>query len=260
MLTTCRFQSASLFFVYIGFLCFQVSLVSNFRPDTRVAVVVTFLGSRVQSCCGEGGTLQTNITGVCGERSQCLSHTGFATTHGVCASPVYTAQALGCSAWNCLMQALGCMHSPGLSCSGSGSWVPHKGADLVGPVFCARPRSKQLRCPGAWRAQSPPVGGCNSLSPPFQPLGFLGVQRAHLLSCAVFLFWGANLWLRPSQRMSVVQNPKKSWLATKSTCSLVSDASLEPNAPFCSGCPCLPVTGGGWAGPKPASSAQSFVL
>ena len=57
----------------------------------------TFLGSLVQSCCGEGGTLQTNITGVCGECSQCLGHTGFAPIHDVCAFPVYTAQALGCS-------------------------------------------------------------------------------------------------------------------------------------------------------------------
>ena len=38
------------------------------------------------------------ITGVCGECSQCLGHIGFASTHGVCAFPVYTAQALGCSA------------------------------------------------------------------------------------------------------------------------------------------------------------------
>ena len=58
----------------------------------------TFLGSLVQSCCGEGGTLQTNITGVCGECSHCQGHTGFAPTHGVCAFPVYTAQAPGCSA------------------------------------------------------------------------------------------------------------------------------------------------------------------
>ena len=38
----------------------------------------TYFVSLVQSCCGEGGTLQTNITGVCGECSQCLSCTGFA--------------------------------------------------------------------------------------------------------------------------------------------------------------------------------------
>ena len=107
----------------------------------------TFLGSLVQSCCGEGGTLQTNNTGVCGECSQCLSHghTGFAPTHGVFAFPAYTAQALGCSAGNCLRPSLGCMHFPGLSCSGSGTRVLHKGTDLVGPVFCALPRSEQLR-------------------------------------------------------------------------------------------------------------------
>ena len=49
-------------------------------------------------CCGEGGTLQTNITGVCGECLQCLGHTGFAPAHSVCAFPIYTVQALGCSA------------------------------------------------------------------------------------------------------------------------------------------------------------------
>ena len=46
---------------------------------------------------------------------------------------------------NCLKQALGCMHFPGLSCSGSGSWVLYKGTESVGPVFCALPRSEQLR-------------------------------------------------------------------------------------------------------------------
>ena len=59
--------------------------------------MVIYLCSLVQLCCGEGGTLQTNITGVCGECSQCLGHTGFAHAQGVCAFPVYTAQALGCS-------------------------------------------------------------------------------------------------------------------------------------------------------------------
>ena len=54
--------------VYVSFFCLLVSSVSNFRPDTRGAVVVTFfLGSLVQSCFGEGGTLQTNITGVCSQ-------------------------------------------------------------------------------------------------------------------------------------------------------------------------------------------------
>ena len=100
------------------------------------------LGSLVQLCCGEGGTLHTNNTGLC---SQCLGHTGFAPTHGVCAFPVYTAQAAGCSAGNCLKPALGCMHFPGLTHSGSGTQVVLRGTDSVGPAFCALPRSEQLR-------------------------------------------------------------------------------------------------------------------
>ena len=64
--------------------------------------MVTFLGLLVQSCCGERGTLKTNITGMCGECSQCLCHTGFAPSHCVCAFPIYTLQALGCSVGNCL--------------------------------------------------------------------------------------------------------------------------------------------------------------
>ena len=80
--------------------------------------MVTYLGSLVQWCCGEGETLQTNITGMCGECSQCLGHTGFAPTHDMCAFPVYTAQAPGCSA--------GELSNPG-------------------PGLCALPRSKPLR-------------------------------------------------------------------------------------------------------------------
>ena len=65
-----------------------------------------------------GGTLQINITGVCGECSQCLGHTGFAPAHGMCAFPVYTAQAPGCSAGE---------------------------LSKAGPGLCALPRSKLLR-------------------------------------------------------------------------------------------------------------------
>ena len=88
---------------------------SNFCPDTRGQWRSLFLGSLVQSCCGEGGTLQRNITGMCGVCSQCLGHTGFAPAHSVCAFPVYTVQALRCSAGNCLRLALGCMHFLGLN-------------------------------------------------------------------------------------------------------------------------------------------------
>ena len=86
--------------------------------------------------------LQTNNTGVC---SQCLSHTRPASAHGACALPAHTAQALGCSTGNHPRPALGFMHLPGLSRSGSGTQVVLRGADSVGPVFCALPRSEQLR-------------------------------------------------------------------------------------------------------------------
>ena len=130
--------------VYFSFFCLLVSSVSNFHPDTRRWWWSLFLGSLVQLCCGEGGTLQTNITGMCGECSQCFSPTGFAPAHSMCAFPVYAAQVLGCSAGNCLVRALDCRHSLGLSHSGSSSQVLHKGAELVGPLFCALPRSEQL--------------------------------------------------------------------------------------------------------------------
>ena len=80
--------------------------------------MVTYLGSFVQLCCGEGGTLQTNITGMCGECLQCLNHIGFAPAHGTCAFPFYTAQSPGCSAGE---------------------------LSKVGPGFHALPRSKMLR-------------------------------------------------------------------------------------------------------------------
>ena len=107
--------------------------------------MVTYLGLLVQLCYGEGGTLQTHITGVCGECSQGLRHTGFAPTQGMCAFPVYTAQAPGCSAGELLKWALDCTHFPGLSYSVSGSQVLHKGTDSVEFVFCALLRSEQLR-------------------------------------------------------------------------------------------------------------------
>ena len=85
--------------------------------------------------------LQTTNTGVC---SQCLSHTGPVPAHGVCTLPAHTAQALGCSTGNRLRPALGCMHLPGLSRSGSGSPVVLRGADSIGPAFCALPSFEQL--------------------------------------------------------------------------------------------------------------------
>ena len=86
--------------------------------------------------------LQTNNTGM---YLQYLSHTGSAPTHGMCVLRAHTAQALGCSTGDRPRLALGCMHLPGISRSGSSSRVVLRGTDLVGPAFCALPRSEQLR-------------------------------------------------------------------------------------------------------------------
>ena len=120
--------------------CLVSALTQNGRWGTLFFFF--FLGSLVQSRCGEGGMLQTNNTGVC---SQCHSHTGPAPTHGACSLPAHTAQALGCFAGNHLWPALGCLHLPSPSRSDSGTQVVLRGADSVGPAFCALPRSKQLR-------------------------------------------------------------------------------------------------------------------
>ena len=85
------------------------------------------LASSVQSCCGEGGALQAEVA-VCGEHSPCSGQTGFAPYWGICAFPVYTAQAPGCSIWS----------GPCIECSSS-FWVLHKSADSVAPAFCVFP-------------------------------------------------------------------------------------------------------------------------
>ena len=148
--------------------------MSVFCPDARGMVVDTFflffLGSLIQSRCGEGGMLQTNNTGEC---SQCLSPTGPAPAHGA-------------------------------PCSGSR--LLRREPSEAGPGLHAPPRSKPRRlrhsgspqsvlCPSQVRvAQVFGEHGRCDLSPfPSLLLSFLGVQLAPLL-----------------RQMVTVQNPKKS--------------------------------------------------
>ena len=224
---TCHFQGGSLCF---SFFCLLVSSVSVFHTDTRGMVVDTFiiifLGSLVQSRCGEGGMLQTNNTGLC---SQCLRHAGPAPAHGA--------------------------HR-------SGSRLLRREPSEASPGLHAPPRSKPLRlrhsgspqrrrlswacvlCPS--QVQIAQVFGersCRDLSPfPSLPLGFLGVHLAPLLR-----------W------MVTAQNPKKSQLAKKLACSLVVNVSLglrlPPSRPSRSGC--LSPEGDDL---QPANSVPSFVL
>ena len=160
--------------------------MSNFHPNTRGRWWSLF--RLTYSIVLWGGRNTANITGICGECSQCLSHTGFAPAHSVCAFPIYTAQGLWCSARNHPKPALGCMHLPVLSRSGSGTQEVLRGADLVGLHFVPFPGPS---CSGDQVFGE--RGSCNLLPPPSLPLGFLGVQPEHLL-----------------RRMLAIQNPKKS--------------------------------------------------
>ena len=100
--------------------------------------MVIYLGSLVQLCCGEGGTLQANITGVCGECSQCLGHTGLA--HSVCVFPSILLRLQVALQGNCLKRALGCVHFPDLSRSGAGSRV----CDPLAPLSMGIPQARIL--------------------------------------------------------------------------------------------------------------------
>ena len=142
---TCHFQSGSLFFVYFGFLCLQVSSVSNFYPDTR-GQKWSLISAHLFSCVvGREGHYKYHcrvwgVLAVCGP-------------HWFCHSPrqrvsqVSIAQAPGCSARALSQVDLCFLHFPGLS--HSGSRVLCKGTDPIGHVFCALPRYKQLRRPEA---------------------------------------------------------------------------------------------------------------
>ena len=126
----------------------------------------TFLGSLVQLRSREGGTLQTNNTGVC---SQCLSCIGPAPTHSACALPAHTAQALGCSTGNPPRPALDCMHLPGLSRSGSGARGVLRGRDSVALAFCVR-AAQVMRCLAStvavtYRLPAARLSGCTTGAP-----------------------------------------------------------------------------------------------
>ena len=153
-----------------------------------MAKVVTYLGSLIQSCCGEGGTLQTNITGVCEECSQCLGHNGFSPTHSVCAFPDYTTHALGCSAGE---------------------------LSKAGPGLCALLRSKPLRFRFSGTPQRHRLSWACILCPRFVP--FLGLNSSgdQVLGKHTFPRCGVSYHLPGSSRLF-------SWCAAASQVCLVS--------------------------------------
>ena len=86
------------------------------------------LGSAVQSCCGEGGALQTNITGTVFQPHWVCPH-----SQRVCfPRPHFSGSNLLYREWT-----LSCVHFPSLSHSGSGSrGYSTKAQTWLGCVFC----------------------------------------------------------------------------------------------------------------------------
>ena len=100
--------------------------------------MATYFGSLVQLCCGEGGRLQTNTAGMCGQCSHWMDHPGFAQPKAGCTFRVHSAQAPGC---------------------------PVRVLSQVDPVFCALPKSKPLRFLGAPQGHRPRWAVCLVLIP-----------------------------------------------------------------------------------------------
>ena len=63
---------------------------------------------------------------------------------------------------NCLKQALVCMHFPGLSCSGSGSWVLHKMPTQLSLCLCGLPKNLNLSGLDLGSARNPGLAPCRA--------------------------------------------------------------------------------------------------
>ena len=126
-----------------------------------------------------------------------LDPNGFAPAHSVCAFPVYTVQAPGCSAGELSKVGPG-LHvlprSKPLKFRFLGTPQRHRRLSLRLVLFLG-PSSSGDQVLGECTL---PGGLCISItSPVSQTLGFLGALQKHCLICAVCLFWVADLWLRP---------------------------------------------------------------
>ena len=138
--------------------------------------MVYCLGLLVQSCCGEGGALQTDIA-VCGEHSRYSCHTGFAPAHGCLCFP-----RLHCSGSRLLYM------ERALRCVRFTFQVLHKSADSVGPAFCAFPG---LSGSGSQELDGSTHPGCGTPSPLRGPsLSFHVCQSG---ACILCLFSGSGL-------------------------------------------------------------------
>ena len=128
--------------LFYSFFCLLVSSVSGPCPDTKGTVEDTFFFFFFRLTCSV--TLRGGREGCCKQITLACARSASATLglpliHGACSLSAHAAQALGCSARSHPRPALGCLYFPGPSRSGSGTRVVLRGADSVGPAFCALP-------------------------------------------------------------------------------------------------------------------------
>ena len=156
-----------------------------------------------------GRALQADLA-VCAEHSPSSGHTGFAPRRGVCAFPVYTAQAPGCSVWS----------GPCVVC-GSSFPVFHKSAESVGPAFCAFPTGAAQAAgslPGALSlgaARLLPSAAPASVSVPASPVRLVSVLGSWPLAATL----PADVDHPESQE--VFKSSVRTW---RPVCSLVGEA------------------------------------
>ena len=133
------------------------------------------------------------VWGVLAVCSQCWGHTGFAPAHGVCAFPVNTAQAPGCSAGELSKVGSGLRALPRskpLRFRFSGTPQRHRLG--WGCVLCL----SQVRATQVTRnlaSALSPGGVVCLITSPVTAARFPGAQQERCLRCAICLLWGANL-------------------------------------------------------------------
>ena len=219
----CHFWGGSPFFVYFDFLCWQVSLVSNFCHWHEGVKVAIYLGSFAQFCWGEGGTLWTNTAGMW----VVLTVTG---PHWDCYGPGWRVlpsphcSGSRCSTGHCPKWTQCLVHLPVLSRSGSP--VLCKSTDPGRLCILCSSQVQVLRWLNARWAHCP-MWALHLIHLPSPSHCFLGVPR---------LFWGADLRLWHSWPVWTIKDPRKMWLATAH--SLVKDAVSGSEI---AAAPCLPL-------------------
>ena len=252
ILICCTVPSEAVPFVYLAFVCRSLQCLISALTQVGGGGLLFRFTSSVALLGSEGRCRQISL---CGEHSQCSSHTGFAPLTGVCAFPVYTAQAPGCSIWSgpCVAR-------------GSSFRVLHKSTDSAAPAFCAFParvaqaaRSLMgaLSCFCAFPARAAQAArslmgalsrGAARLLPSVAPASVSARAGGVRAPCVCSGEMVSSCGPPPPcpRRMSTIQNLRKSLVRNwRPVCSLVGDAVF--GAEFALFPSPLPLAGLGWS-------------